>query len=62
MTERELSKKLGEGNPGIVAPYHDRHGNLMINPVGLREGDEFIVIQRIREILNHARKMRALII
>ena len=58
LTESELSKKLGEGNPSISAPYHVRHGNLMINPVGLREGDESIILQRIREILNQARSAR----
>ena len=59
LTESELSEKLGEGNPSISAPYNDRHGNLMINPVGLREGDESIILQRIREILNQARSARA---
>jgi len=57
MTGRELSNKLREGNPSIEAPYEPEYllesckGKLVINPQFMLEGDESIVVQRMREIL-----------
>ena len=54
---RELSKKLREGNPSIEAPYEaeyileDYTDKLTLNPEYLLEGDEFIVIDRIKKII-----------
>jgi len=60
MTGRELANKLREGDPSIEAPYEpnylteDYHGKLTINPEYMLEGDEKIVVQRIKELLTGA--------
>lgn len=60
MDGEELSVKLKEGNPCIEAPYEPSYlleeyqGKLTLNPQYLLEGDEFIVVQRVKKILNDA--------
>jgi len=61
MTGRELSKRLRDGTPSIEAPYeagylghHPR--KLTLNPEFMLDGEESLVVQRIREILTRARR------
>lgn len=57
ITGKELSKMLKDGDPSIEAPYEpyyiieDYKDKLIINPEFLLEGDETIIIQRIKELL-----------
>lgn len=57
MSTKELSDKLREGNPSIDTLYdvdyiiEDYKDKLTINPEFMLEGDEEIVIQRIKDIL-----------
>jgi L-seryl-tRNA(Ser) seleniumtransferase len=70
MTGKELSDKLNAGNPKIYAPYEScflgpnsagtmefYKGKITINPQSLLEGDESIVVGKIKEILT-ARKIQ----
>ena len=60
MDGKELSAKLKEGNPRIEAPYEpdylleEYRGKLTLNPQYLLEGDEYIVIERVKKILSDA--------
>lgn len=57
ITGKELSARLRMGNPSIEAPYEPYYllesckGKLVINPQCMLEGDEVIVVQRIKDIL-----------
>jgi hypothetical protein len=57
ITGKELSTRLRMGNPSIEAPYEPYYllesckGKVVINPQCMLEGDEIIVVQRIKEIL-----------
>lgn len=64
MTTKDLSNKLKEGNPSIEAPYEAYYlgpnssgtmefykGKLAIDPQCLLEGEESIIVERIKEIL-----------
>lgn len=57
MTGEELSKKLREGDPSIVTLWEARYlledyeNKLTLNPAYMTEGEEVLVVQRIREIL-----------
>ena len=70
MTGKDLSDKLMASNPKIYAPYESRflgpnsagtldayNGKVTINPRGMLEGDEEIVVEKIKEILA-ARKLQ----
>jgi len=54
----ELSSRLLEGNPRIYTPYEpsylleDYCGKLTLNPEYMLEGEEKIVIERLKDILN----------
>jgi L-seryl-tRNA(Ser) seleniumtransferase len=67
---KDLSDKLKDGNPSIQAPYEAYYlgpnssgtmefykGKLAIDPQCLLEGEELIIVQRIKEILT-ARKIQ----
>ena len=61
MSGRELSEKLREGDPSIEAPYEpaflieDFKDKITINPEFMLEGDEQIVVDRVRQILRKAK-------
>jgi len=49
LTAKEVAEKLREGDPVV---WLNQVGNrLVVNPFGLLDGDEEIVVNRIREIL-----------
>lgn len=60
MTGRDLVERLREGDPSIMTPYEpaflieDYHGKVTINPQYMLEGEEEIVVQRIKELLKVA--------
>ncbi len=49
LTARDLSNRLRQGNPSIEAAAHEN--TLVINTEFLLEGDESIIVRRIKEIL-----------
>ena len=70
MTGKDLSDKLMTSNPKIYAPYESRflgpnsagtldfyNGKVTINPRSMLEGDESIVVEKVKEILS-ARKIQ----
>lgn len=49
MTAREVAKKLREGDPVV---WLNQAGNkLIVNPFGLLDGDEEIIVRRIKEVI-----------
>ncbi len=54
LSAREISGRLRDGDPSIEATGRDRR--IVINPEFLLEGDESIIVKRIKEILIHARR------
>ncbi len=54
MTGEELFHKLREGDPSIETRYRASSGRLMINPEFMLDDEEYIVTERIREILTQA--------
>jgi L-seryl-tRNA(Ser) seleniumtransferase len=54
LSAREISGRLRDGDPSIEATGPDRR--IVINPEFLLEGDESIIVKRIKEILIHARR------
>jgi len=57
MNGRTLVEKLKDGNPSIMTLYEpaflieDYHGKVTINPEYMLDGEEEIIVQRIRELL-----------
>jgi len=54
ITAAEVNKLLREGNPAIYAPQSDNQ--ITLNPQCLQDGEEKIIVQRIKSILSQAKK------
>jgi len=54
ITAKEINDLLRDGNPAIYAPQSNNH--IVLNPQCLQDGEEKIIVKRIKEILSNARK------
>jgi len=54
ITAKEVNKLLRDGDPAIYAPQSDNQ--ITLNPQCLQDGEEKIIVQRIKSILSHAKK------
>jgi hypothetical protein len=55
LTAKRINELLREGNPAIYAPQSKNF--ITLNPQCLQEGEEKIIVQRIKEILKDAGKL-----
>jgi len=54
ITAAEVNKLLKEGNPAIYAPQSDNR--ITLNPQCLQDGEEKVIVQRIKSILSNVKK------